>query len=214
MKRTWCILLLASWLAPAAAAQQVVDRIVARIGNGVITQSQIVELGRFQQLVDGREQPSAQRLRDLADQWIVHREAALNAFPAPGAQELQRAFAGLEKRFGSAAAFEKRLKEIGLTRSEARGLLGREIFLNHYLDYKFRPEVQVDEQEIEAYYRNTLAPQLKKTGQAVPSIESVADRVREVLVERGVTERAGRWLDQMQQQWKVDPVESSRNLSE
>ncbi|HVB33184.1 MAG TPA: hypothetical protein VNJ52_02240 [Patescibacteria group bacterium] len=214
MKRSIGILLVALWLAPTAAAQQVVDRIVARIGDGVITESQIAELGRFQQLVDGKQQSAAQRMHELAEQWIVNHEASLSGFQAPSARDVQRAFARLEKRFGSAAAFEKRLKRAGLTDSEARQLLDREIFLSRYLDYKFRPEVQVDEREIEDYYRKTLAPELRKAGHSVPPIESVADQVRNVLIERGISERAGRWLDQMRQRWRVEPVESASNSPE
>jgi parvulin-like peptidyl-prolyl isomerase len=214
MKRTLWISLLALALAPAAGAQQVVDRIVARIGDGVITQSQIAELGRFQQLVDGKQQSPAARLRELAEQWIVSHEAALDGLQAPTAQDAQRAFAGLEKRFGSPAEMKKRLQSAGLSEAEARHLLDREIFLNRYLEYKFRPEVQVDENQIEAYYRNTLVPKLKKAGQATPPISRVADQIRQVLVEQGVNERAGRWLDQMEQRWKVDPVETAPNRSE
>lgn len=214
MKRTMWIVLVALWLAPAAGAQQIVDRIVARIGDGVITQSQIVELGRFQQLVDGKQQTSAERLRELVQQWIVNHEATLNSFQAPSAQDVQRAYASLEKQFGSAAALAKQLKSVGLSDAEARQLLDRELFLNRYLDYKFRPEVQVDETQIQEYYRNSLVPELKKGGQAVPGIAAVADQIREVLIERGVSERAGRWLDQMQQRWKVDRIERVSNPSE
>lgn len=211
MKRVLWVLLIAVWMAPAAAAQQVVDRVVARIGDSVITQSQIAELGRFQQLVDGKERTPVQRLRELAQQWIVNREAVLSGFQPPSAQNVQGAFATLEKRFGSTAAFRKRLKAIGLSEDETRQLLQREMFLNGYLDYKFRPEVQVDERQIEEYYRGTLVPELKKAGRAVPPIAKVAGQVREVLVERAVTQRAGHWLDQMQQRWKVDPVGGSQN---
>jgi peptidyl-prolyl cis-trans isomerase SurA len=214
MKRFVGILIAALWLGPAASAQQVVDRVVARIGDSIITQSQIAELGRFQQLVDGKEQSATQRLHELAEQWIVKRDATLNGFQAPSEQDVERSFADLEKRFGSAAVFDKRLHGAGLTDAEARQLLDREIFLSRYLDYKFRPEVLVDEQDIEEYYQKTLVPELKKAGRAAPPIESIADQVREVLIERGVSERAEHWLDQMQQQWKVDPVESARNPSE
>jgi parvulin-like peptidyl-prolyl isomerase len=214
MRKAIAILLATFGLASAASAQQVIDRTVAQIGGSVITQSQIVELGRFQKLVDGKEQSASQRLNELAQQWIVKRDAALNDFPTPSAQEVQRALAELEKRFGSAAAFEQHLKSAGLSASEARRLLDREMFLSRYLDYKFRPEVRVDEQQIEEYYRNTLVPELKKTGQAVPPIARVADQVREVLVERGVTQRAEHWLDQMQQEWKLSPVGGSTKPSE
>ena len=214
MKKTLAILIAACWLAPAARSQQVIDRIVAQIGGSVITESQIVELGRFQKLVDGKEQTASKRLRELAQQWIVTHDAALNGFQAPSAQDVQSAMAALEKRFGSATAFQNHLKSVGLSESDARRLLDREMFLNRYLEYKFRPEVRVDEQQIEKYYRNTLVPELKKTGQAVPPITRVADQVREVLTEQAVSQRAAHWLDQMQERWKINPIGSTSDPSE
>lgn len=214
MKKTLAILIAACWLVPAAHSQQVIDRIVAQIGGSVITQSQIVELGRFQKLVDGKEKTASQRLHELAQQWIVSHDATLNDFHQPSAQDVQHALAALEKRYGSVATFQKHLKSVGLSESDVRRLLNREIFLSRYLDYKFRPEVRVDEQQIEEYYRNTLVRELKKTGQSVPPITRVAAQVREVLIEQGVSQRATRWLDQMQERWKVNPVGSASDPSE
>lgn len=214
MKKTLAILIAACWLAPAAHSQQVIDRIVAQIGGSVITQSQIVELGRFQKLMDGKEQTASQRLHELAQQWIVSHDAALSGFRAPSAKDVQSAMAGLEKRFGSAATFQKHLKSVGLSESDARRLLDRELFLNRYLEYKFRPEVRIDEQQIQKYYRSTLVPKLKQTGQVVPPITSVADQVREVLTEQAVSQRAAHWLDQMQERWKINPVGSTSDPSE
>jgi peptidyl-prolyl cis-trans isomerase SurA len=206
MRRGWIVAAMALWLAPAAAGQQLVDRIVARVGDDVITQSELSELGRYQQLVDGKEQPTGERLRELVEQWIVSREASLSGFSAPGKQDVEKTYADLEKRFGTAEAFRKRLQELGLSESEVRHLLARQLFLSRYLDYKFRPEVQVAERQIEEYYRKTLVPELQRAGQRVPTLESVADQVREVLMEQGINRRAAQWLDEMRARWKVEMV--------
>ncbi len=209
MRAGLAIVLLSLWLGPAARAQQVVDRIVARVSDDVITQSDLTELGSFQKLADGKEQPASARIRELAEQWIVRQEAALSGFQPPSAGEAQEALAGIEKRFGSAQAFGKVLQEAGLTEGEVKRTLARQIFLSRFLDYKFRPEVQVTERAIEDYYRQTLVPELQRERQAVPSIENVARRIREVLVERGITQRAQAWLDGMRTRWKVQTIGGS-----
>jgi peptidyl-prolyl cis-trans isomerase SurA len=193
-------------LPPVARTQQVVDRIVARVDHDVITQSDLNELGRFQKLVDGKQQPSADRLRERVEQWIVNREASLSGFRAPDAKAADKAFTNLQKRIGTPAEFEKKLKEVGLTASQVKQMLERQIFLSRYLDYKFRPEVQVNERQIEEYYRKTLVPELKRAGQNLPPLASVADKIREVLVERGINQRATEWLDEMRARWKVEKI--------
>ena len=203
-------LAMAIWLATALAgtarAQQVVDRIVARVGDDIITLSDIQELGRYQQLVQRKEQPQAERLRELIEQWVVQRDATLSGFRAPAKADVDKAFAGLEKRFSSPKAFEARLKELGLSESDARRMVERQLFLSRYLDFRFRAEVQVTESEIEGYYRNTLVPELKREGQAVPPLESVADRIREVLIERGISQRAEKWMDELRTRWNVQMI--------
>lgn len=206
MRTGLAIVLLSMGLGLAARGQQVVDRVVARVRDDVITESDLRELGSFQKLVDGKEQTTSARIRELAEQWVVQQEASLTGFQPPGADETGKALASLGKRFGSAQAFAKKLAEAGLTEGQVKRMLARQIFLSRFLDYKFRPEVQVSEQAIEAYYRQTLVPELERERQAVPALENVADKIREVLVERGINERAQAWLDEMQTRWKVQRI--------
>ena len=199
-------LFLSLCLAPAARAQQLVDRIVARVGTDVITLSELDELARFQQLVDGKQQPAAERVRELAEQWMIGHDASLSGFRAPAAADVEKAFAALEKRFASPTAFHQRLKQLGLSENQVRRLLERQIFLTRYLDFRFRAEVQVTDKQIEEYYRNTLLPELKRSGQSAPPLEAVADKVREVLIEQGISRRAAAWLDDLRARWKVDLI--------
>ncbi|HEV2387479.1 MAG TPA: hypothetical protein VGS20_09510 [Candidatus Acidoferrales bacterium] len=204
-------LALAGWLVvpPAAAGQSVVDRIVARIGSEVITESDLTELGRFQQLIGGKQQTGADRLRELGEQWIVAHEASLSGFTKPTAADVDKACADLARHFPSLPAYQARLKQLALSPGDVRRLIGRQIFLSRYLDYRFRPEVQVGEQQVESYYQKTLIPQLRHMGQAVPPLDRVEEQLRELLVQQGINRRAALWLDQMQERWKVEKVEGN-----
>lgn len=206
MKRSLLIVLLSLSLVPAVRAQQVVDRIVARVNSDVITESDLNELGRFQKLVDGKEQTASERLRELVEQWMVSHEASFSGFQPPSSEEGAKALANLQKRIGSRAAFERKLNEVGLTEEQVKHMLERQIFLSRFLDYRFRPEVQVTEREIEQYYSQTLAPELKRAGRPVPPLESVADKIRELLVEKGISQRAAAWLEETRARWKVEMI--------
>jgi peptidyl-prolyl cis-trans isomerase SurA len=200
------IALLALSLPLAAAGQQVVDRIVARVDSDVITKSELDELGDFQKLVSGKAQTADERLRELVEQWMVGREATYAGFHAPAPAAVDKAYADLEKRFPSPEAFARKREEMGLTQEGVRKMLECQLLLSSYLDYKFRPQVQVTEDDVEEYYRKTLVPELKREGQPVPSLESVADRIREVLIERGISRLSADWLDQMKERWKVERI--------
>lgn len=189
--------MLAALFAPGlAAAQQVVDRIVARVEDDILCLSELRELGQFQQLAGGQSESDAKLLDRLVDQWIVRTEADGAHFPPPSDADVDRHIEHLRQQFASPQAFESRMREVGLSAAQLRRLVAQQLYLTRYLDYKFRPAVQIDPAEIEKYYRETLLPQLAARGEAPPALDAVEERIREVLVERGINALADRWLEE------------------
>jgi hypothetical protein len=192
--------------ASAGAGTQMVDGIAARIEDDIITESEVRELGAFQQLVDGSAKPRIEIIEQLANQWIVHGEAALVAFPPPSKEDVDRAYGEFVKQFPSAQEFQSHCAAVGLTEAAVRRILEQQLFLSHFIDYRFRPAAQVDEKQIEAYYNDEFAPQLKAKNQPVPPLEDVEDTIREVLIQRAITDRATKWLDDTRDHLKIDVV--------
>ena len=79
MRCIFALLHVASFL----KGQEVVDRIVARVENDIILQSDVQELKEYQELVDGKSESESAILDRLIDQWIVRSEAELSRFPEP-----------------------------------------------------------------------------------------------------------------------------------
>src|ERR1700681_742684 len=75
---------------PAPQSGRVVDRIVARIEDDIILQSQVRELGAFQQLIEGRAESDDQLLSELIEQWVIETEATASHFPEPEQSEVDR----------------------------------------------------------------------------------------------------------------------------
>ena len=202
---TWLTVLFAiAFPGVSLGAQQVVDRIAARVEGDIITLSELRELGGYQQLVQGRAESDDRLLAELIDQWIVNAEATAARFPRPIEAEVNREIERAEKQFASPEAYRQRLGEIGLSVAAVRRLVERQLYLARYLDYKFRPAVHVDSAAMERYYAEDLVPALKARGQAVPPLESVQDQIRELLIERGISQRAARWLDETRSRIKIE----------
>jgi hypothetical protein len=189
-------------------AQRVVDRIVAIIEDDIITQSEVRELGRYQVLASGRQGSPAtsesEVLSLLIDQWIVANEARTARFPHPGESEVDRAMQHMAAQFGSPAAWQARLNELELRPATVRAILERQLWLTRYLEYKFRPAAQIDPAELEKYYREELAPRLTSNGGTVPSLASVEDQIRELLIQRDINARASRWLAESKSRLKIE----------
>ena len=176
------------------AAQEVIDRVVARIEKDVILLSDVQLLSRYQLLVEGKSENEAEILDRLVDQWIVRNEAVVARTPQPSDAEVDRALQRLKRSFASEQDYQARRKLAGLTEGEVRDLTINQIYLNSYLDSRFRPSVQVDEKAVQDFYENAVLPRAKARGQEPPSLDSAHDYIQEALVQRGINDQADRWL--------------------
>ena len=117
---------------------------------------------------------------------------------------MDRELARLTSGFPSPAAYSSRLNELGLSPAEVRELLARQIYVERYIDYKFRPSAQIEPAEIEAYYQKELLPELAKKNQPPPAQADVEDQIREVLVQRKISELTAKWLDDTKSRLKIE----------
>jgi hypothetical protein len=175
-------------------AQELLDRIVARVENDIILLSDIQALSRYQQLVEGKSETPVQILDRLIDQWIVQTEAEVAHFPHPSDADIDRGLSRLQKSFASTEEYEARKKEAGLDDSEIRRIIGTQLHLSSYLDSRFRPSVQIDPKAIEDFYQTAVLPVAKARGQEPPSLEAARDSIQEALIQQKVSEQADRWL--------------------
>jgi len=185
------------------AGERVADRIVARIEGDIITLSDVRELGAFQQLVEGKSESDDQLLSELIEQWVVNTEASATHFPKPPQTEVDRELARLQGQFKPPQSYAQRIAALGLSAEDVRDMLARQIYLERYMDYKFRPTVQIDSAEVDKYYREELVPELAKKGQPAPGESGVEALIREVLVQRAITKQAAQWLDETKSHLKL-----------
>lgn len=176
------------------SAQEVVDRIVARVENDIILQSDVRELKEYQELVDGKSERDSAILDRLIDQWIVRSEAELSQFPPPKEPEIDQGVSRVVKSFASPEEYEARKKQSGLSDAEVRKLVTAQLYLSDYLDSRFRPSAQIDEKAIEKFYENEVVPRAKAHGQAPPTLDASRDIIQEALVESDINDQADRWL--------------------
>jgi peptidyl-prolyl cis-trans isomerase SurA len=189
-----CALLLLPVTALFLKAQEVVDRIVARVENDIILQSDVQELKEYQELVGEKSESDGALLDRLIDQWIVRSEAELSRFPEPKNEEIDRGVARVVKSFGSAEEYEARKKRSGLSDAEVRKIVASQLYLSNYLDSRFRPSAQIDEKAIEDFYQNAVVPRAKARGQEPPTLDASRDIIQEALVQSDINEQAARWL--------------------
>ena len=206
MRRLALFLLLAAMLLEARGgrAQEVIDRIVARVENDVILLSDIHQLAEYQVFVDGKAESDEQILERLIDQWIVRTEAVAARFPQPSDQDVQRSLARLKRSFSDSESFEERKKQSGLTEEEILRQLKSQLYLSNYLDSRFRASIQIDDDAIADFYKNRVVPRAESRGQTPPTLEAAHDFIQEALVQRAINEQADKWLKESRTRVRVE----------
>jgi hypothetical protein len=205
MRRTVAILTGAMLVAGLQSfAQEVVDRIAARVESDVILLSDMRELSRYQMFVDGKTESDAKLLDRLVDQWIVRNEANVSRIAQPEEADVDKSLARLKRSFSSPEEFEQRLKQSGLSQEDLRRMTKSQLYLSNYLDTRFRPVIQIDEKEINEFYRTRVVPRAESRGQTPPTLEAAHDFIQEALVQRAINEQADKWLKESRTRVHVD----------
>jgi len=185
-------------------AQEVIDRIVARVETDIILLSDVRQLSRYQTFLDGKPQSDADILNRLIDQWIVRSEASVARFPQPADEDVNRSIERLKRSFSSPEEFQARQQQAGITDDEIRRFVRAQLYLSNYLDTRFRPAIQIDENAIEDFYKSRVVPRAESRKQTPPTLENARDFIQEALVQRAINEQADRWLKESRTRVRVE----------
>jgi parvulin-like peptidyl-prolyl isomerase len=203
----WKTILLS--IAPLLAAealtrgQELIDRMVARVENDIILQSEVSALGHYQQFVDGKTESDGKILDRLIDQWIVRNEADTARFPHPSDAEVAHGVGRLQASFASTEEYESRKKQAGLSDLDIRAMVAMQLYLSNYLNSRFRSAVQIAPKEVEDFYQDAVVTRAKARNQAPPALDASREYIQEALVQRGINEQADRWLKESRARLRV-----------
>jgi parvulin-like peptidyl-prolyl isomerase len=190
----------------AALPQQAVDRIVARIENDIILLSQVEQLKRYQLFLDGKAESDSQILERLIDQWIVLNEASVARFSQPSDADVEKSLANLKRSFASPEEFEARKKQSGLSDEELREIVKSQIYQSNYLDTRFRPAIQIDDKDIEEFYKTRVVPRAESRGQTPPTLDEAREFIQEALVQKAINQQADQWLKESRARVRVEKL--------
>jgi hypothetical protein len=199
------VICLSVW-AMTVRAQEIIDEVAARVDTDIILLSDVRELARYQNFLDEKTQSASEILDHLIDQWIVRNEAKAALFPQPSDEEVLRSLERLKRSFSSPEAFAEREKQAGLTDEEVLRMLRSQLYLSNYLDSRFRASVQVDEKELEDFYKTRVVPRAESRGQTPPTLEAARGFIQEALVQRAINVQADRWLKESRGRLHVEKL--------
>lgn len=202
---------------PPAAAQEVVDKMVATVNGGVrtdlITYSDLLWQLALQPntpLDNPTSQDLNRALRLVIDQRLILQEAEKLPTIAPTADEIKNARDALVKEFPSLAEFQQRLLRVGLSSEKLDEILEQRVRIEKYLNFRFRNFVLITQEEINDYYQNVYVPRLRRQapGRIVPTQEEARRAIENILTEAKIESDTDAFLDSARERAEIVTLSS------
>jgi len=163
--------------APGAAQGNVVERILAVVDGRPLLLSEVRVLERLR----GLDEKAA--VDALIDERLMFREAARLPQAVVSAEEEERAYGELAARVPAGA---------GATEEDLRRLARRQTAILKYIEFRFRPQVRVEDEEVRAAHDEERAARPE-----TPPFEAVAEQLRARLESEELDQRIEEWVKEL-----------------
>ncbi len=189
----------------------IVDRIVVTIGTQAITESELeltMRLTSFlnQTPVDFSVENRRKTIERLIEQKIVLKELDFSRYPRPSADEVEpRLRSIIALIFGDEAKYRAALEKYQITEDDLKRYLLWQMTFFRFIDFRFRPGIQVTDAEIADYFKSTIEPLAKKANPDKPvTLEEYHDRIERILMGRREEVEMQGWLADTRKRTKIE----------
>jgi hypothetical protein len=187
------------------------DRIAVTVGRHVISERDIIDDIRIAAFLDNKapdlsgsqKRKAADR---LIDQYLVLQDADLTRVSLAARSDAEPLLVPIKARYASDAEYQAALSEAQITDGELTSHLLAGLRMLRYTDLRFRPEVQVSEDDLRAFY-DTLVGQgdrgnpiaAPRSGAAsnpieIHTFEESREQIEKLLTDQQVMQSLDRWL--------------------
>jgi hypothetical protein len=206
MRLLACFLVIGSGLGTLSA--EIIDRIAITAGNQVITASQIDEELRItaflnREKLDVNPDTRKQAASRLIEQALVKREMDLSHYPLPQAGDASAALAGVKATYPNQADFAAALESYGVSEADLTRRLLWQFTLLRFIDYRFRPGIQIPDADVQTYYRQQVSGWEQQGIKPIPTLEDSRDQIEEILTQKRIDQALDQWMADARKQAAV-----------
>jgi len=217
MRRRFTI---AIWLAGVAAAAgargETIDRIAVSVGNRVITETDVDREIRITALLNsaplrsrlgtagvGKEEKRAAAER-MVDQTLVRSELEASRYLPPSAAEMEAALAEEKARFGDDATYRRALAAYGVSEEDLKARLEWQLTLLRFIDVRFRPGIQIGDEEIRKYFDEHMSAGLMAAHPSqTPSVDEHRAGIVQTLIGQAADQQVEQWLKESRRRTRI-----------
>ncbi len=199
------LLIVLAILLVAPASAEIIDRIAITVGNQVVTESQIdseIRVTAFlnQENVDLSAAAKKEAASRMIEQALIKREMDLSRYPLPQLSDAAVSMQSIRAMYPSESEFDAALKMHGISADDLTQRLWWQLTLLRFIDYRFRPGIQIPATDVQAYYRRQVSDWRQKGTAPIPTLEESRDQIEEILTQQRIDQALDQWLKETQNQ--------------
>ena len=202
-------------VAAAAFGQEVVDKTVATVSDGVRTELITLSDLRWQlalqpnvPLASPTPEDYERALQLLIDQRLFALEAERLPRAEPTEAEINAKISEIVSYFSSPAEFERRLNMVGfrsVNDDNFERIIARRVAIDKYLDFRFRSFIVITADDEAKYYHDVFVPDFRRRfpGLLMPTLDSKRAEISQILTEERVASQIEAFLDEAKRRAEV-----------
>jgi peptidyl-prolyl cis-trans isomerase SurA len=216
MKSFWflvagCWLLVSGcWLVEA----EIIDRIAISAGNQVITESQVDEDIRLTAFLNHEklELSIAERKKAagrLIEQALVKRDLDLSRYPAPTPADADASLKDVKTSYATESLYQQMLQQYGISEEALKRRLLWQLTLLRFVDFRFRPGIQIPEADVKTYYDQELVKWKQQGIQPIPTLEDSQAKIEEILTQQRIDQALDTWMAETRKQVTINYLDEA-----
>jgi hypothetical protein len=197
-------------LVASLASAAIIDRIAASVGNQVITESDLLREIRVTAFLNGAKpdfSPAGKRATAdrMVEQKLIRRELQNSRYPVPGPAQVEPVLDKFKREhFPDDAAYRSALREYGITGADLKDLLLWQRTLLEFIEVRFRPGVQISDEEIQDYFSKVVEPAARAAHPGQPvALEDYRAQIETTLAGRREDQQMDNWLNGVRRRTEI-----------
>lgn len=191
------------------------DRVVAVVNGDLILESDVDEerrLGAFQPFHDLRTSFQRDRaIERLIDRRLILQQARLQPEDEITDKAVDEQLTVLRKDIPACkqyhcetdAGWQKFVADQGFMMNELKQIWRERMEVLRFIEVRFRMGIHISDDDIKTYYDKTVVPQFERQKATPPRLESISERIQEILLQQQVGALLVDWLKTLRAQGSV-----------
>jgi hypothetical protein len=209
MKVIW-LLVAGCWFLDA----EIIDRIAISVGNQVITEGQVGEELRLTAFLNHEklELSIAERKKAagrLIEQVLVKRDLDLSRYPVPTPADAEASLQDVKSSYVPESVYRQMLQEYGISEDALKRRLLWQLTLLRFVDFRFRPGIQIPEADVKTYYDQELTKWKQQGIQPVPTLEDSRPKIEEILTQERIDQALDTWMAETRKQVTINYLDEA-----